>query len=400
MRLDRGAAVAQALTVPTAQGADSTPPWVDRLPPLPKERKHWSETGTKGLSRSTKGRRSGAEELVVSGTVEHAQSAVGTHDPLLAQPLYFQSAEGQMAPVFVSTECALQDCTRWDRFEPCCMPWQKIPRCCSISIRRPIIGIIRMKILPVSCSSCSPWGKATIPKQTSSRRREPLPDGISIIRTGAFRVDRRWHDDGRKEVFGKSGSFDGDDILSLTLEQPQVARYLVRKLWREFISDSPDSVEVDRLAGSFRRSDYNMAALLNDLFLTPQFWASENRGCLIKSPVDLAGGNGAALQSADRGAAATCPVRTPAWTGSVRSAQREGMAGGTRWITTSIFWIGRRCCTRAIRGHETGHGPTGREDGERWSRRMAHLGSPQNRFDSGASDAASLTPVHPPDRRR
>ena len=66
--------------------------------------------------------------------------------------------------------------------------------------------------------------------------------------TGAFRVDLRHHDDGRKVVFGKSGPFEGDDILSLTLEQPQVARYIVGKLWREFISDRPDSLEVDRLA--------------------------------------------------------------------------------------------------------------------------------------------------------
>ena len=69
-----------------------------------------------------------------------------------------------------------------------------------------------------------------------------------------------------KEVFGKSGHFDDDDIFSLT-------HYLTRKLWREFISDSPDPIEVDRLAGSFRRNDYNIASLLNDLFLTLQFWA-------------------------------------------------------------------------------------------------------------------------------
>jgi uncharacterized protein (DUF1800 family) len=55
-------------------------------------------------------------------------------------------------------------------------------------------------------------------------------------RSGAFRVERRRHDEGMKEVFGNSGHFDGDDILSLTLEQPQVSHYLARKLWREFIS--------------------------------------------------------------------------------------------------------------------------------------------------------------------
>jgi uncharacterized protein (DUF1800 family) len=78
-------------------------------------------------------------------------------------------------------------------------------------------------------------------------------------RSGAFRVERCRHDEGMKEVFSNSGQFDGDDILSLTLEQPQVSHYLARKLWREFISDSPDPIEIDRLAGSFRRNDYNIA---------------------------------------------------------------------------------------------------------------------------------------------
>ena len=89
--------------------------------------------------------------------------------------------------------------------------------------------------------------------------------------TGAFRVDLRHHDDGRKVVFGKSGPFEGDDILLLTLEQPQVARYIVGKLWREFISDRPDSLEVDRLADSFKKKNYEIAGLLQDLLLSPQF---------------------------------------------------------------------------------------------------------------------------------
>jgi uncharacterized protein (DUF1800 family) len=90
------------------------------------------------------------------------------------------------------------------------------------------------------------------------------------IRTGAFRVEQRRYDGGLKTVSGKSGPLAGDDILPLTLEQPQVARYLVRKLWREFISDTPVPLEVDHLSGSFRQN-YDIATLLNDLLLTPHF---------------------------------------------------------------------------------------------------------------------------------
>jgi uncharacterized protein (DUF1800 family) len=87
------------------------------------------------------------------------------------------------------------------------------------------------------------------------------------IRTGAFRVERRRYNGRLKTVSGKSGPLAGDDILSLTLEQPQIARYFVRKLWREFISDTPVPL---RLSGSFRQN-YDIATLLNDLLLTPHF---------------------------------------------------------------------------------------------------------------------------------
>ena len=181
--------------------------------------------------------------------------------------------------------------------------------------------------------------------------------------TGAFRVARRRHDDGRKEVFGKSGYFDGDDIVTLTLEQPQVAHYLVRKLWREFISDEPDSGEVDRLAGLFRLNNYDMASLLNNLLLTPHFWAPENRGCLIKSPVELTVGTARLFN---------LPIEEP-WQ-LVRYGRRlgqdlfdppnvKGWPGGTRWITTSTLMDRTQLLHRAIRGHETGHVQGQRMDG-------------------------------------
>lgn len=57
--------------------------------------------------------------------------------------------------------------------------------------------------------------------------------------TGRFRFNPYQHDEGVKQVFGKTGNFSGDDILSLTLNSPHVAIYIVQKLWREFVSDEP-----------------------------------------------------------------------------------------------------------------------------------------------------------------
>ncbi len=76
------------------------------------------------------------------------------------------------------------------------------------------------------------------------------------LRTGQFRFNARRHDKGTKHFLGRRGSFDGDDILEILLEQSQVAVFITAKLWREFISDTPNKQELTRLAAIFRDSNY------------------------------------------------------------------------------------------------------------------------------------------------
>lgn len=94
------------------------------------------------------------------------------------------------------------------------------------------------------------------------------------------------HDNGEKTVLGRSGNFDGDAVLDILLEQPRAAEYLVGRLWREFVSAEADPVELQRIAAAFRASDYDIRTALRELFLSEAFWASGNRGALVKSPVE------------------------------------------------------------------------------------------------------------------
>jgi len=112
--------------------------------------------------------------------------------------------------------------------------------------------------------------------------------GWSLDRdTGEFRFRPFLHDGGSKTVLGRSGRFDGDDILKILLDQPATAQFVARKLWREFVSPQPDSKELARIANRFRASGYEIKVALRELLLSPSFWAPENRAVLIKSPVDL-----------------------------------------------------------------------------------------------------------------
>ena len=103
----------------------------------------------------------------------------------------------------------------------------------------------------------------------------------------SFKFRPAFHDDGNKTILGRSGNFDGDASLDILLEQPEAARFIVGKLWKEFVSPLPDSAQVDRIAQRFRGSAYDIATAVKELLLTDAFWAESNRGSLVKSPVDL-----------------------------------------------------------------------------------------------------------------
>lgn len=102
-----------------------------------------------------------------------------------------------------------------------------------------------------------------------------------------FRYRPFFHDGGIKTVLGRSGYFDGDAVLDVMLEQAAASRFIVTKLWKEFVSPAPEAREVERIAQRFRHSGYDIGAVVSDLLMTDAFWAQANRGSLVKSPVDL-----------------------------------------------------------------------------------------------------------------
>jgi uncharacterized protein (DUF1800 family) len=112
--------------------------------------------------------------------------------------------------------------------------------------------------------------------------------GWSLEReTVSYRFRPALHDTGSKKLFGRTGDLDGDDVIDLLLQQPAAARFITTKLWKEFVSPQPDARELERIAGHFRSSDYDIAVVVRDLLLSDAFWTEANRGTLVKSPVEL-----------------------------------------------------------------------------------------------------------------
>lgn len=104
---------------------------------------------------------------------------------------------------------------------------------------------------------------------------------------GAFVFRPRLHDDGKKTVFGKSGHFDGDDVLNLLLEKKETAWFITRKVYRYFVNEEEDSSHIQWLADRFYQSHYAIDALMRDIFTSDWFYDEKNIGTHIKSPVEL-----------------------------------------------------------------------------------------------------------------
>jgi uncharacterized protein (DUF1800 family) len=105
----------------------------------------------------------------------------------------------------------------------------------------------------------------------------------------AFRFKAAFHDAGSKTFFGKTGNWDGGDIVAIVLQQPVAARFLVRKLYTHFVSETPpDDSLIEPLCESFRNSDYNIAALMKTMLSSRLFFSDAAFRKRIKSPVEFA----------------------------------------------------------------------------------------------------------------
>ena len=104
---------------------------------------------------------------------------------------------------------------------------------------------------------------------------------------GEFVFRKYVHDEGEKKILGKSGSFDGDDVLNILLEQKATANYITRKIYRYFVNEDVDQEKVNWLAGRFFQSNYDIQSLMQDIFTSEWFYHEKNIGAKIKSPVEL-----------------------------------------------------------------------------------------------------------------
>nr|WP_322051489.1 DUF1800 domain-containing protein [Paraburkholderia bannensis] len=193
------------------------------------------------------------------------------------------------------------------------------------------------------------------------------------------------HDDGIKTVLGHAGAFDGDAVLDILLGQAQTAQFVSAKLWREFVSDTPDPAQLDSVAGHFRTSGYDIKAALRALLVAPAFWDERNRGVLVSSPVEFIAGT---VRRFDVTYSSTAQfARTSASLGEnlFYPPNVKGWPGGATWINSSTLLARKQFVEQLFRATETARPNMG----------SAMTKAAASTAGSGATSGATKAPVRP-----
>ena len=107
---------------------------------------------------------------------------------------------------------------------------------------------------------------------------------------GEFVFRRFQHDFGSKTVLGRSGNFEGEEVLNILLEEKKTAVYITTKLYRFLVNEIPDAKHIQWLSDRFYKNGYEIGPLLEDIFTSDWFYENKHIGTRIKSPIELLAG--------------------------------------------------------------------------------------------------------------
>jgi uncharacterized protein (DUF1800 family) len=148
-------------------------------------------------------------------------------------------------------------------------------------------------------------------------------------------------DDGVKTFLGRKGSWEAADIVRITLDQPEAAAFLARKLYRWFVreADEPGPDLIEPLADALRRHDGSIRHVVEIILRSRLFYASAAYRQRVKSPVEFSAGLVRMLEIPRSSLnplalAAACDAQGQEL---FAPPNVEGWEGGTTWINSGTL---------------------------------------------------------------
>jgi uncharacterized protein (DUF1800 family) len=110
--------------------------------------------------------------------------------------------------------------------------------------------------------------------------------GWTLDRDGNFLFRPAAHDNDLKTFLGRTGNFDGTDIVDIIVEQPIHQRFICRKLLEFFVYSDPEPQLIEALAQTYALSGYDIARVVGTIVRSNVFYSSRSYRAIPKSPIE------------------------------------------------------------------------------------------------------------------
>ena len=157
------------------------------------------------------------------------------------------------------------------------------------------------------------------------------------VKNRAFREVADYHDDGEKSILGSAGSWRGDDLVKLLLEQPATSRRLARRVCELLMGEGAASDEmIEALAAGLREHGLDMAWAVGVVLKSSEFFDDANIGNRVLGPAEFVIGAVRALEMFDP---PPSTIVLAEWTAALGQDLFEppnvfGWPGGRAWLNT------------------------------------------------------------------
>jgi uncharacterized protein (DUF1800 family) len=154
-----------------------------------------------------------------------------------------------------------------------------------------------------------------------------------------FVVRKAQHDAGNKTFLGRSGAYDGANIIDIIVPTREAAAHICSRLFNWFVGGTPPASLLAQLTTIYFENAYELKPVVRAILMSDAFWAQENRFSRPKSPVEYLVGMERQLEGT------TAALNLPA---AARNLGQQlfyppnpaGWAGGKTWVNANTV-IGR-----------------------------------------------------------
>mgnify|MGYP000909029486 CR=1 FL=1 len=153
-----------------------------------------------------------------------------------------------------------------------------------------------------------------------------------------YRLDD--HEDTEKNFLGRTGNFNGEDIIDIISMRPATSWFIASKLYNYFVSDTPNEEATAFLAEEYRKSGGEIRSMLRALFLSEFFKSKDVWYTKVKSPAELVVGTArlaGSYQTPDSGITNLANDDNFMGQEILNPPTVEGWHTGTEWVDTGTL---------------------------------------------------------------